>query len=217
MLGLIEKDLRLTFIRKQTLFIFFIIAPIMGLMMYGPFVIGYLTMLAVMVSIGTISYDEFDNGFVFLMTLPFDRKTYVREKYLFSLTMAASGWCFGTVLYYIGNMIRYNTLPLIDELPMLLAYIPALSLSAAIMIPIQLKYGSEKSRIILYIIFGFIAIAIFGAKSFSGGANVSFPEVFKFIGSLSPVLLLLILTTVCILVMYVSYLWSKRIMDKKEF
>ena len=217
MLGLIEKDLRLTFIRKQTLFIFFIIAPIMGLMMYGPFVIGYLTMLAVMVSIGTISYDEFDNGFVFLMTLPFDRKTYVREKYLFSLTMAAAGWCFGTVLYYIGNMIRYNTLPLIDELPMLLAYIPALSLSAAIMIPVQLKYGSEKSRIILYIIFGFIAIVIFGAKSFSGGENVSFPEVFRYVGSLSPAILLLILTAVCVLIMCVSYLCSKRIMDKKEF
>ena len=88
MLGLIEKDLRLTLARKQTLIIFFIMALVMGLSMNGSFIIGYLTMLATIIAVGTISYDEFDNGFAFLMTLPFDRRTYVREKYLFSLIMA---------------------------------------------------------------------------------------------------------------------------------
>ena len=86
MFGLIEKDLRLTLVRKQTLFIFLAMALIMGQSMEGEFLVGYLTMFAVLVAIGTTSYDEFDNGFAFLMTLPFDRKTYVREKYLFCLT-----------------------------------------------------------------------------------------------------------------------------------
>ena len=85
MFGLIEKDLRLTFARKQTLLIFFIMALVMGISMDGSFIVGYLTMLAAVISIGTISYDEYDNGFAFLMTLPFGRKTYVREKYLFCL------------------------------------------------------------------------------------------------------------------------------------
>ena len=40
MLGLIEKDLRLTLTRKQTLIIFLAIALFMGISMDGTFVIG---------------------------------------------------------------------------------------------------------------------------------------------------------------------------------
>ena len=90
MRGLLEKDFRLTFIRKQTLLIFFIMAIVMGVSMDGSFLVGYLTMLASIVALGTISFDEFENGFPFIMTLPFDRKTYVREKYLFCFLMAAA-------------------------------------------------------------------------------------------------------------------------------
>ena len=172
MLGLIEKDLRLTIARKQTLLIFFVMALVMGIAMDGSFLIGYLTMLATIVAIGTISYDEYDNGFAFLMTMPFDRKTYVREKYLFSLILAAAAWCIGTILYCIGSVIRHDAANLTDEIPMLLALIPVFYLSAAIMIPLQLKYGYEKSRVVLFIIFGAIAILIFGSSKIFGGSNV---------------------------------------------
>ena len=65
MRGLIEKDLRLTLARKQTILIFFVMALIMGASMDGSFLIAYLTMLATILAVGTISYDEFDNGFAF--------------------------------------------------------------------------------------------------------------------------------------------------------
>ena len=106
MRGLIEKDLRLTISRKQTLLIFFIMALVMGMTMDGTFIVGYLTMLGAILAVGTISYDEFDNGYAFLMTLPFERKTYVTEKYLFCLCMEAVFWCAGAFIYCLGSLVR---------------------------------------------------------------------------------------------------------------
>ena len=216
MLGLLEKDLRLTFARKQTLLIFFIVALVMGMSMDRAFVIGYLTMLATIVAIGTISYDEFDNGFAFLMTLPFDRKTYVREKYLFSLILAAAAWCVGIMMYFLGSIIRHNTAAVADEMPMLLALIPVLYLSAAIMIPLQLKYGSEKSRIVLFVIFGIIAVLIVGSNQIFDGSNI-LAGLAKTLDGMSPAVVLGALTAVCVLAVFASCLWSIRIMEKKEF
>ncbi len=217
MLGLIEKDLRLTLARKQTLLIFLIMVPVMGLSTNGYFVISYLTMLAVTTALGTIGYDESDNGLAFLMTLPFDRKTYVREKYLFSFIMAISAWCIGTILYFAGSIARHNAINLTGELPILIAFVPVLYLSAAIMIPLRLKYGSEKSRIVIFILFGFIAILIFGVRSIFSDSNHILAGMIEMIKNISPVIVLLVSVVVYSILTCVSYLWSVRIMEKKEF
>ncbi len=216
MRGLMEKDLRLTLTRKQTLMIFCVMGLVMGLSMNGPFVISYLTMLATIIAIGTISYDEFDNGFAFLMTLPFDRKTYVREKYLFSLIMAAAAWCFATALYFIGSALHGSEGSPLSELPMLLAMLPVLYLSASIMIPLQLKYGSEKSRIALAVIFGIIAVLLYAGSRTSGGSDAPAGLV-ETLDSMSPTAVLTAITAVCLLVSCASYILSVRIMEKKEF
>lgn len=216
MLGLIEKDLRLTLTRKQTLIIFLAIALFMGISMDGTFVIGYFTMLATIMSVGTISYDEFDNGFAFLMTLPFERKTYVREKYLLSLLFVAAAWSIGTILYCIGSVIRHNTAALSDELPVMPVLIPLFYLAAAIMIPLQLKYGAEKSRLALAVIFGIIAAVIYGSTRLLDGTNI-LSRLAMTLESISPVIALVALSGVCILVSYVFYLLSVRIIEKKEF
>ena len=151
------------------------------------------------------------------MTLPFDRKTYVREKYLFSLILAAAAWCIGAILYCIGNVIRHNAISPVNELPILLSLLPVLYLSAAIMIPLLLKYGSEKSRIVLFIIFGIIAIVLFGAKRFFSGSKTFLAGLTKTLDGMSPVVVLVTIAAACLLAVYVSYLLSIRIVEKKEF
>ncbi|MBR0161171.1 MAG: ABC-2 transporter permease [Oscillospiraceae bacterium] len=217
MRGLIEKDLRLTLARKQTILIFFVMALIMGASMDGSFLIAYLTMLATILAVGTISYDEFDNGFAFLMTLPFDRKTYVREKYLFCLMMAAAAWCIGAALYGTVSFIRHNAINLVDELPMLTALIPVLYLSAAVMIPLQLKYGSERSRIAFLILFGVIAILLYAAKNSSDSTNNPFMKLSETLDALPPAAVLAALAAACALIVFASYRWSLWIMKMKEF
>ena len=217
MRGLIEKDLRLTFARKQTLLIYLVIALIMGFSMERSFLIGYLTMLSMIIAVGTLSYDEYDNGFAFLMTLPFSRRTYVLEKYLFCLMISAAGWCAGVLLSAAGNIIRPGGESLLAELPMLAALIPTMYLSTAILIPLQLKYGSEKSRIALFIIFGVIAVLIIGAKNLAGTGDNPFHRLAVTLSSFSPAAVLLVLTAVSALIAAASCLLSIRIIEKKEF
>lgn len=216
MRGLFEKDLRLTLARKQTLLIFIVMALIMGAAMDGTFLVGYLTMLGSILAVGTISYDEFDNGFAFLMTLPFERKTYVREKYLFSLFMEAASWCAGALIYCLGSLVRSRGDP-VRDLPMLLSLIPVLFLSVSVFIPLVLKYGSEKSRVALYLVFGVMALIALGTKQVMSGREASFAGLEKTLDAMSPAVVLLILTAVCGILSFISYLCSVRIMEKKEF
>lgn len=220
MSGLIEKDLRLTLTRKQTLLIFLIMAFFMGASIDGAFIVSYLTMLGTIIAIGTITYDEYDNGYAFLMTLPFDRKTYVKEKYLFSLLMATASWIFGMIVYVIFSIIRHDPM-FMDNTPellvMLTGMIPVVYLCSTFMIPLQLKYGSERSRTVLFIIYGIIAVIAVGARSLLNGVDNPFAGLDLALNSIPPYVILIALFVICAILTYVSYLISVRIMEKKEF
>ena len=114
----------------------------------------------------------------------------------------------------IGRFMRRYWL---DELPMLLAILPVLYLSAAVMIPLQLKYGSEKSRIVLFILFGVAAALFVGVRNGFGGADPSPDSLVMALSGLSPAAVPLSFTAVCALLTGISYLCSVRIMEKKEF
>ena len=44
--------------------------------------VGYVTFIFTLFTVSTISYDEYDNGYPFLFTLPITRRQYVNEKYV---------------------------------------------------------------------------------------------------------------------------------------
>lgn len=215
MLGLLVKDLRLALTRKYALLFILVIALIMGTNMEGPFIIGYVTMIALMLAVGTIIYDEMDNGYDFMMTMPLTRKTYVREKYLFCLLSALVAWLVGAILTCAAYIIRQNASALLEDIPISLVLIPVLFILPAVMIPLQLKLGAERSRIATYIIFGFIAGLIFMGKKLLDESDLT-PEIETTLNSISSVALIAIIAF-CLLVAFISYLCSVRIMMKKEF
>lgn len=215
MLGLLVKDLRIALTRKFALLIILVIALIMGTSMEGPFIIGYVTMIALMLAVGTIIYDEMDNGYDFMMTMPLTRKTYVREKYLFCLLSALVAWLVGAILTCAAYIIRQNASALLEVIPISLVLIPVLFILPAVMIPLQLKLGAERSRIATYIIFGFIAGLIFMGKKLLDSSDLT-PEIETTLNSISSVALIAIIAF-CLLVAFISYLCSVRIMMKKEF
>ena len=97
MRGLIEKDLRLMFKRKQILLVIVFVEIMLGISGSGNFAVVYFTLLGGIIAAGTLSYDEFDNGLEFLFTLPIDRKTYIRGKYVLCAAFCAAhpgagGW-----------------------------------------------------------------------------------------------------------------------------
>ena len=217
MRGLLTKDFLLVFKRKQTLIIFAAMALIMGFAMDGTFIIGYVTMLAAIVSVSTISYDEFENGFSFLMTLPISRKTYVFEKYLFCFLMSLAGWCVSIVIYAVGNTVKQIPMDLIGELPMLFAILPVMLLFTVLIIPLQLKFGVEKSRIAIFAIYGGMALIAFLVTKLISASNIEVSKLLSALNAIHPFHLLILLSVLWLAISFVSYLICERIMEKKEF
>lgn len=217
MKGLLEKDLRLMISRKQSILIFIIASLFVAFTMEGSFVVSYLTMLFTVIAISTLSYDEYDNGFAFLMTLPFSRKTYVREKYIFTLLAEITAWIVSVILYYAVNMIKGVRLDLLSEAPVLLMYLPLLFLMACMMLPIQFRFGAEKSRTAYFIVIGGLAVLLFIVFKLIGSGDGSIDIIETALSFLLSPAGMITVTAVFLALVSLSYIISVRIMEKKEF
>ena len=212
MRGMMQKDLCLLLQRSRVLVVLVGIAVLMAFSTDGSFVIGYLTMLCAILTIGTISYDEYDNGYPFLLTLPITRKTYVNGKYLFCVLGGLAGWCISVVIFIGCSLVKGNAFSLSD-LPETLAFIPVLGLIIAIMLPLQLKYGAEKSRVVIMLIGGGgWALGYFGMKLLPDTQQLS-----AMAANISDRTIIVVLIAICLAAFAASYLISLHIMEKKEF
>ena len=217
MKGLLEKDLRLMLSRKQSILIFIVASLFVAFTMDGSFVVSYLTMLFTVIAISTLSYDEYDNGFAFLMTLPFSRKTYVREKYIFTFLAEITAWVISVIFYYVVNMIKGVRIDLLSEAPVLLMYLPLLFLMACMMLPIQFRFGAEKSRTAYFIVIGGLAVLLFIVFKLIGSGDGSIDIIETALSFLLSPVGIITVTAVFLILVAVSYLLSVRIMEKKEF
>ena len=76
------------------------------------FAVGFLSLVAALFSLSSISYDELDNGNAFLFSLPVSRGAYAAEKYVFGLILGLAGWIL-SVLFVLGvNLYRQAELSL---------------------------------------------------------------------------------------------------------
>ena len=212
MRGLIQKDLCLVLQRSRVLVVIIGIGALMGMSTDGSFVIGFLTMICAILTVGTISYDEFDNGYPFIMTLPITRKTYVDSKYVFCLMGGLVGWIISLVIYFICMIVKGNTIT-ISSIAETAAFIPVLVLLIALLLPMQLKYGAEKSRVVIIAVGGTAwALGYFVLSNLPDSMK---PEAF-FTG-LSDTVITVAFVVICIILLAVSYFASLHIMEKKEY
>ena len=84
----------------------------------------------------------------------------------------------------------------------------------AVSIYARIRYGSEKSRIIIYIFFGGISLIGFVLSKFISAEEVMAIERFV---STNAVTLMVILPITAAIIYLISYLVSARYMEKKEF
>ena len=155
MAGLLEKDIRLLLHLKQALVIFPVIAIFMAASNNGISVMCYLTVMIAILSITTASYDEMDNGYAFIMSMPVDSRMYVREKYLFCNGISLTVWAFSVILYTVVGLVKGTQNIIADDIIMEIVLIPVVVIMISVMLPIQLKFGLEKSRVA---IFGFLEL-----------------------------------------------------------
>lgn len=221
MKSLLIKDIRL--MRNQgglLLAMLILVALFLGVLsdVAPSFVVAYITIFLSIFVASTISYDEFDNGYLFLMTLPVTRKKYVDEKYIFGIIISIFAWCVGmaagTALMIaqgaktgVGEWIGGN-----------LMYICIAWVFMSIMTPLRLRFDSEKARYANIIMFAFIAAAAYGVSRVSQYVPENIlGKISGFFSTLGDNGILALCAGIAVAALLVSYICSQRIMAKKEF
>lgn len=219
MKGLLIKDYKLLMLQKKTFLLMLLIAICMNFAMQenALFIIGYLTFFAALVANTTMSYDEYGNGILFLLTLPVTGKTYVRSKYAGNLLLILTFWfasaVLEAVLYTVQGMQFFTTETMIGACSIL----PSSLIFVDFMIPLVLRFGQEKGKLVWAAVGGliFAVIAVLNALSEAGKLEA----VKQLLGNLAQHGILL---TVCIIILSllglaVSYGFSVKVMEKKIF
>lgn len=219
MKGLLIKDFKLMLNQKN---FFILIVLILGatacfLDFDYYFLISYFMFICSLFTISTISYDEFDNGNAFLFTLPFSRSRYVEEKYCFGILAGTCSWFLSFVITTIIQMINSNNFIFSDWMLSTLVMLPIMFVMLAILIPFQLKYGSENSRIAIIIFLGGGFVVCYLLANLLAQSQINFNALISFINNVDPLMILLIIFAICLAILFVSMKISKRIVLKKEF
>lgn len=222
MRGMLIKDLRLMKNQGRTLFLMILVVGgvMSGLLNVGPtFIVGYITIIFSLFTVSTVSYDEFDNCYLFLMTLPVTRKNYVNEKYLFALLSIIFAWCTGIVLGIILMIVQPSgEVDAADWFGTCLGYIFTAWIFVSVMLPLRLKFDAEKARYANLIMIAAVAIAAFLISNALEYVPAKIVEPGKeWFSGLGTGGILGLFAVVTALVVVISYLCSRHIMAKKEF
>lgn len=217
MAGLFDKDLKLLLERKQTIVLFLVIAVILGFSTDGVFVVGYISFCILILTVSTISYDEFDHGLSFLMTLPITRRSYVMEKYVLCIVCGTVAWAFSVVVCIVENQYVKAALSIEELLMQAAAALPSVIVIMDIMIPTLMKYGSEKSRIVMIIIAGIVMIASLGIKKAGEILELPIASILEKLQGITDVQMLIAGIVFTAAATVLSLAVSVKIMNNKEF
>ena len=206
-------------LQKKTFLLMLLIAICMNFTMRDNpgFIIGYLTFFAALMANTTLSYDEYGNGVLFLLTLPVTGKTYVRSKYVGNLLLLLTFWLASAVLeavlYTVQGMQFFTTETMIGACSIL----PCSLIFVDFMIPLALRFGQEKGKLVWAAVGGliFAVIAVLNALSEAGKLET----VKQLFGNLAQhgILLTVCIIGLSLLGLAVSYGCSVKVMEKKIF
>lgn len=212
MKGLLIKDLRLIktcgLLPLLALSVFVILQLGAG---NGEMGVGLTTLIFSLFSITSITYDEYENGMPFLLTLPITRKEYVQEKYVLGFGLITVTWvvmnvvCFG--YEYVVQADFINALP--QKLGVTVTYLFAVYFMIAFEITMKLKFA-ERSGLATIII-----MAVMGALAMLLQIMFDF-RLWTVIAESFGVGLLIVAAVVLAVMIYGFYWWSVRIVATRE-
>lgn len=222
MKGLLAKDFNILLLQKKFLGMILAITVIMLMTMEEPsFLVAYLTVTCGIMTLSTLSYDEFDHGHTFLFTLPITRKEYVWSKYVLSVLVSGCAWLSATIVSVLVSVIKVEGYAVADGIAEAVMTFAVCMLIVFIMIPIQIKYGAEKSRVVILAIAGIVVVVAYVAQALSermaGVISIDMEALYHAIDSVGLAGLVAIAVGTGIAVMLISAVISGRIMEKKQF
>lgn len=217
MKGLLIKDFKLMLMQKNFFIIIIIVACLISISSQDPtFMIGFITLILSLFTVSTISYDEFDNGYPFLLTLPFSRKTYVLEKYVYGLILGTGAWIVSVMICSLMLIVQGKPVTS-DMLIGAFVILPMFLVIESLMIPVHLRFGGEKGRYALIACVGVLVVIGFVVMKIVEIFHIDVLPLILAIDALGPVMFMVILLMIGFLIMLVSLKVSLSIMNKKEF
>ena len=212
----------LTIAKQKKLAVLYVFVAIMlSFSMDSSFIVSYFSLIGSLLVLTTLTYDSFDNGYPFLMSLPVTAKTYVYAKYLFSFLGLLGFWGFSVILQFASLILRKESFEVLDVLSMDVTFFPMFLFIVGLMLPISLKFGAEKARIILIVIFGLVfVVGIMGKKLLETAVkdyHIDFETIIKKLDAMPQQVVTLSLAGLGILAFVISMMISVGIMKKKEF
>lgn len=184
------------------------------------FVLGYYSVFAGILTIGTFNYDSLNHGMSFIFTLPTTRKQYIQEKYylgyLLSFILCAIAFLLATFAQFKETQ-NFNFL----NIEWFGAYFVTILLFSilltALLIPVQVKVGGEKGQYAIFIIFGTIGICGVMIYFLSNLLNLHIERYIDQIFNMDELVLFCLFTIICIIINLFSIKISTAILKKKEF
>lgn len=219
MKGLLIKDIKLMKNQKS----FFAAMGLVGMCFLFTqekpyFVISYITIMFSMFTVTTLSYDEFDNGSAYLFTLPFSRKDYVKEKYLYGILTCVSGFVIVMILSAVVTVARGQELDLVTVGATGLSSMTICVLFLSLAIPVEIKFGVEKGRIGFMIILGAFFVGFFFLMKFVGNeGKLGFQKILASIEEMPGAAIVGIICLLWIVAGGISMILSMRLIEKKEY
>lgn len=219
MKGLLIKDIKLMKNQKTFFTAMTFVGVLFLITQETPyFVITYITTMFSMFTITTLTYDEFENGSAFLFTLPFSRKDYVKEKYLYGIITCALGLGIVTVATVVVSAIRGQKLDMTSIGATGLASISICIIFLSLSIPIEIKFGVEKGRIGFLLVLGLFFAGFYVAMRVAGNeGRLGVQNIISQIGDLSSVAVIGGVIGIWIIVGLVSMLISMGLISRKEY
>ncbi len=209
MVGLMLKDLLTMRRYLKSLLGVCVLLGATGFILKSPsYVSGVGGVTSFLVCMVSFSYDENCKWDAYGLTLPVTRKTCVQAKYLLSLAMVVLG-AVVSALIAGGIMAYWETIDWMELLSLVGSTTVTGIVIISLMIPCIYKLGVERSRLAIMVVF----LVPMGVFLWYLGSGLALPTLAPWIGKLLPVLLALLL----LLLLWGSYLVSRRIYGKKEF
>lgn len=217
MKGLLVKDMELLMQQKKFFIVVFVVGAVLSFSGSATFAIGYFTILIATFATTTVSYDEYENGFAFLMTLPVTRKEYIKEKYFLGISLSVAAWFLGMIIEGICYMVQSMDQSFFEFIISAAAMIPVGLLMVALILPFIIKYGAEKGRYMALGILVVVFAAIVMIPKTLGLSETAITGALDSVLSIGVFPVLLIAVALVFVIYYISYRISTGIMNKKEF
>ena len=114
----------------------------------------------------------------------------------------------------VSEMRQQMPVDMVSQIPVVLVFLPVTALLIALLIPMQLIFGVEKSRVVVSGVCGAIGVSVI---AFAKLVKTNVLSAFSFLNHMNGWILAGITVVVTVLLILLSYAISVRIMEKKEF